>query len=155
MPESAAAVSADRTTAKDAAAPDRSGVMTIPVSQTAVEVLPTDSAESGDSSVMLRMSELRTVRAAAEMATEPVTAENGDERADKAPAKGAAKGKRNRYRMPLVVLGVILFAAVGGILVWISRISRIPYDLYDFPGYCLISCRRALFSWPRQKWPRG
>ena len=133
-PESAAAVSADRMTAKDAAAPDRSGVMTIPVSQTAVEVLPTDSAESGDSSVMLRMSELRTVRAAAEMATEPVTAENGDERADKAPAKGAAKGKRNRYRMPLVVLGVILFAAVGGILVWISRISRIPYDLYDFPG---------------------
>ncbi len=95
MPESAAAVSADRTTVKDAAAPDRSGVMTIPVSQTAVEVLPTDSAESGDSSVMLRMSELRTVRAAAEMATVPAESEANAVRAGEMEPAGPSQSDRS------------------------------------------------------------
>ena len=107
-PESADPASAARTTAKDAAAPDRSGVMTIPVSQTAVEVLPTDSAESGDSSVMLRMSELRTVRAAAETTTVP--AESAERMASEVKTRPSAPTKVNRSRYPirLMVLALIL-----------------------------------------------
>ena len=132
-PESADAASAARTTAKDAAAPDRSGVMTIPVSQTAIEVLPTDSAESGDSSVMLRMSELRTVRAAAETATVP--AESAERMASEVKTRPSAPTKvnRSRYRIPIVVLGVILFVAFVGNLVRVSRFSRLPYGLDIIP----------------------
>ena len=132
-PESADAASAARTTAKDAAAPDRSGVMTIPVSQTAVEVLPTDSAESGDSSVMLRMSELRTVRAAAETTTVP--AESAERMASEVKTRPSAPTKvnRSRYRIPIVVLGVILFVAFVGNLVRVSRFSRLPYGLDVIP----------------------
>lgn len=128
-PESADAASAARTTAKDAAAPDRSGVMTIPVSQTAVEVLPTDSAESGDSSVMLRMSELRTVRAAAEMATVP--AESAERMASEVKTRPSAPTKVNRSRYPirLMVLALILVIVGIGFLVkvsWKAQVKKTP-----------------------------